>query len=203
MGFRSSHRAHPRDAEDMVDLLELYRSDGRFSRVRAEGARLVPGNGSSHPFIMVVGDAPGAVDETAERPFAGRDGQILRSLIHDVAEIPKDAWWGTYLLKHRLARQPTVMESIAAAEYVEGEHNLIGKPAVVIAVGSMAWEAIGKPELGGVLSYAGKPMTGPWGARHLCAMLHPRYGLRYPELQDEIESHWENLAQVLREDGLL
>lgn len=203
MAFRTVKHPNPLDAEDMIDLLEMYADDDRFRYSRDGSVRLVAGDGSSRPKVLIVGDAPGAVDSTRQQPFLGRDGQVLRSLINDVAELGADDWWGTYLIKHRIdGKPPLLMESIAAVEYVQAEWQLLGKPPVIVTVGSLPWQALGKPELGGLLAYAGKPMTGRWGGT-LCAMLHPRYGLRHPEYQDRIEGHWETLAQFMREEGLL
>lgn len=194
-------RMEPTEAEDLIDLLEMYAEDDRFKYPRDGSVRLVAGDGASRPKLLVVGDAPGAVDSTRQKPFTGRDGQILRSLLKDVGGFSKEDWWGTYLIKHRIEGKPYLVEAIAAREYVQAEHLLLGKPPVIVAVGSLAWQSLGTPGMGGLLSWAGKPMAGPWGST-LCAMLHPRYGLRHPEMQDKIESHWEHLAQWMKEVGL-
>lgn len=184
----------------MVDLLEMYAADDRFRYPRDGSVHLVAGDGSSRPRLLIVGDAPGAVDSTQQKPFRGRDGQVLRSLIKDVAGFRKGDWYGTYVLKHRVGK-PHLMESIAGRDYLEAEHRLLGSPPVIVAVGSLAWETLGTPGMGGVKSWAGKPMAGPWGST-LCAMLHPRYGLKHPEVQDKIEEHWEALASWMKEAEL-
>src|SRR3954468_202112 len=60
----------------------------------------VPGEGSAHARIVIVGEAPGASEDKAGRPFVGRAGKLLDSLLAE-AGIARDEVFITNVLKAR------------------------------------------------------------------------------------------------------
>jgi uracil-DNA glycosylase len=191
----------------LPDIYEAIRSDHRFDHLRTEGIVLVPGEGSSRPVALIVGEAPGAMENTHKRPFVGASGVVLRSLIKDAAELEDRHWFITNVLKYRPPnnRTPEPEEVAASLPYLRREYAALGSPAVIVAVGGTAFTALRPSHTrpgGGVLAHAGKPLTLANG-KVLWPMIHPSYGLRNPNARPAMEEHWAALGDWLRAEGLL
>lgn len=63
-------------------------------------SRSVPGFGQNNPRIMIIGEAPGEVEESKGMPFVGPSGRILNTLLRDVG-ISRDECYITNVSKTR------------------------------------------------------------------------------------------------------
>jgi uracil-DNA glycosylase family 4 len=184
----------------LAEIYEDYRADPEFKHMRTEGIVLVPGEGSVAARILIVGEAPGASENTAVRPFVGASGRVLRSLIKDVANLSADDYFITNAVKYRPSgnRTPVPFELIRSVPYLRREWAAVGRPPVIVAVGGTAKNAFA-PHLPGVLQSAGQryPLK---GGVLLCPMLHPAYGLRVPQARDTMEAHWEAFGEWFRQE---
>lgn len=185
--------------ETLADVYEAIREDDAWDHMRTDGIRLVPGEGSSRPNIMIVGEAPGASENTAIRPFVGASGKVIRSLLSDVAEIDPADYFITNVVKYRPPgnRTPVVYEVVRAVPYLRREWSALGCPPVIVAVGGTAKDALA-PALPGVTRSAGQayPLS---GGRYIWPMLHPAYGLRNPDVRPRMERDWEQFGIWYRE----
>lgn len=180
----------------LADIYDAYRGDKAFDHLRTEGIVLVPGEGAARPRIFIVGEAPGAMENTHKRPFVGASGQVLRSLIKDVAELPAESYFITNLLKYRPPgnRNPTPEEFAASLPYLRQEFTALGGPAVMVAVGGFAWSALRPASVSkGILAAAGTPVAMPLG-RALWPLVHPRYAISNPAYRPTMEKHWNDLG---------
>lgn len=165
----------------------------------------VPGEGDN-PIAVIIGEAPGAQEETKRRPFVGTSGAVLRQLMDTAGlwatDLPDSACpdancWLTNVVKFRPPknRKPTPLEIKAARPWLRMEWEAIGKPRLIIPIGSTALEAV----------------FGRWVPLHkvsgrviMCTsreglelavwpMLHPSFGLRNPVMQPLLEQDWSRL----------
>lgn len=189
----------------LASLYDEYREDPRFKHLRREHTYLVPGEGPTRPAIFMVGEAPGAAENLAKRPFVGASGKALRSLM-EVNGISADLCFVTTVVKYRPPgnRTPGIKEILDSTEYLRREWSLLGGPTVMVAVGATAYTALG-PAVSSVTAMAGQAMLRGRGEpfRYLWPMLHPAYGLRHPAVRPTMERHWENFAEWLREEGII
>lgn len=188
----------------LADVYEAYRSDRRFDHLRSDHIVLVPGEGSSRPNVFVVGEAPGASENTARRPFVGASGQVLRSLIKDAAMLQLTDYFITNVVKYRPPgnRTPTPEEVAASLPYLRREYSALGGPAVIVAVGGTAFSAFNPARNvspGGILAKAGKSIALPAG-KALWPMIHPAYGLRNPDARPKMEEHWTAFGEWYRKE---
>jgi DNA polymerase len=190
---------------DLADVYEAYRNDPAFAHLRTEGIVLVPGEGSSNPKVLIVGEAPGATENLHKRPFVGASGVVLRSLISDVAGLDPSDYFITNTVKYRPPgnRNPSWAEIEASLPYLRQEYKALGAPPVVVAVGGVALMAL-RPEgeTRGILACAGNPLPfgHPEGGRTLWPMAHPAYGLRNRDFRPAMEQHWEDFGAWFRKE---
>ena len=144
-----------------------------------EGARkAVPGQGSLSADIMLIGEAPGALEDQVGEPFVGASGTKLEILLEQ-AGLAREEVWVTNLVKHRPPnnRNPYKREITACAHWLEDEMNRV-RPLVVITLGAVAGKHF-KPDLS---------ITREHGMPHDCdgfllvPMYHPAAALHNPNL---------------------
>lgn len=184
---------------NLAEIYDEYREDPAFSHLRTDGIVLVPGEGSTRPRIMIVGEAPGATENTDRRPFVGATGRILRSLITDVAGLDVAEYFITNTVKYRPPgnRNPTWEEIEASKPYLRREWRALARPPVVVAVGGVAFSALRAAGSSGILFNAGKRFALPSGVT-LAAMVHPRYAIGNESYRPTMEGHWDAFGKWYR-----
>jgi uracil-DNA glycosylase len=126
--------------------------------------------------LLVVGEAPGANEDLAGRPFVGKGGQLLDRLLAD-AGIDRAAAAVANVLKCRPPgnRTPTRAEAGRCRGWLDRQLAL-ADPAVVVTLGgtALAWA------LGPGLRLADmRGRVHPWQGRRLVATYHPSAALRF------------------------
>lgn len=188
---------------ELAEIYDGYREDPAFAHLRINNRPLVPGEGSSNPKVLIVGEAPGATENVQRRPFVGASGRILRSLIEDAAELRPEDYFITNTVKYWPGpgnRTPDWTEIEASLPYLRQEYQVLGSPQVIVAVGSVAlWAFRPEDEKRGILALGGEriPLK---GSRWLAPMIHPAYGIRNKKIQPTMEQHWESFGVWLRKE---
>lgn len=115
----------------------------------ATHTQVVFGEGTPTARLLIIGEAPGEGEDKAGRPFVGRAGQVLNSLL-DEAGIAREDIWITNTVKSRPTNQvgrrvtnrpPRVPEIKACAIWRTGELEII-RPQIVCCLGAVAAKAI-------------------------------------------------------------
>jgi len=211
---------------DLEKIYDRVRADSRWDHLRAPGARLVPGFGPLRPMAMIVGEAPGATENTLGRPFCGAAGRVLEGLMESAGlwaepkwshgsekfpettgEVPPNAYL-TNVVKYRPMgnRTPTPDEITWGTETLRAEWVALGSPRLIVAVGTVAKVAL--------LSAAGGPgemlrsirSMSPgnvvWrGGAWIYAQYHPAFGLRQPNMRPVMEQQWEAMGKWMISSG--
>lgn len=104
--------------------------------------RVVNGEGPKGAKLFFVGEAPGAEEDATGRPFVGRAGKFLDSILSKHG-IRRQEVFITNAVRCRPPnnRKPKEDEIRSCIPYLENELRSI-KPEVVIALGSTAWFAL-------------------------------------------------------------
>lgn len=99
------------------------------------------GDGPVPSRIMLVGEAPGYREDEISKPFAGKAGQYLDSILSEVG-LPREAIYITNAAKCRPPdnRTPTKTEIRACSDYLEHEIRIV-KPEFVVPLGNAALQA--------------------------------------------------------------
>lgn len=198
------------DEAGLVDLWEDIKADPNFAHLRTPGIRLVPGYGASRPLAFVVGEAPGATENERGEPFCGASGRVLHQLM-DLAGLRSKSQgpigsgrtanvWLTNAVKFRPPgnRTPNFRECWDSKDYLLREWKLVGKPRLIVAVGSVAADVINAHPL---RMQRGELFPMRDGKTWICYQYHPAYGLRNPRFQPAMERHWEQLGEAIGEMG--
>jgi uracil-DNA glycosylase family 4 len=186
-------------------LQEVYddvADDPAWKELRQPGIHLVRGDGvgsAETAAVMVVGEAPGAKENGAERPFVGPSGVMLSRLLETIGLNRTDVFV-TNVVKYRPPgnRTPTPEEVRAARPALRREWQIL-QPTLTIALGGTATLALGlprgKPQAHGVLH--------PFGGKSATPMFHPAYGLRSRMARIWIEEEWAALDAALKASRIL
>ncbi|CAN5777972.1 hypothetical protein BH23GEM10_BH23GEM10_14550 [soil metagenome] len=159
---------------------------------------VVFGEGSPTAQVVVVGEAPGQEEDRTGRPFVGRAGQLLDTLLMSVG-LPRGDVYICNTLKCRPPqnRNPQPDELAACGRFLREQLDAIS-PRVMLAVGKFAAQALLETEqsigrLRNVVhSYGGTP---------LIVTYHPAYLLRSPQMTRIAWQDFQMLRRVLDEQA--
>ena len=161
--------------------------------------------------LMLVGEQPGDVEDTAGRPFVGPAGILLRELLGEVGIAPETAYV-TNAVKHfkwrpagkrRIHDKPNWSEIKACGHWLELELAVV-RPELVVCLGATAAQSLfGRTARVGVLR--GKPLDLPNGATALVT-IHPsavlRAGVERAERRSELLADLTLAAEMLRKEAV-
>jgi DNA polymerase len=138
----------------------------------------VPGEGNPYADIMFIGEAPGRVESETGRPFVGRSGQLLRSLIQEIGLEEKEVYI-TSPVKYLPDRGTPTSEDIAhGREHLLKQLNII-HPKIVVLLGRVAAEGVLKRKVS-VVKEHGHVIEEKNGIKYFLTY-HPAAALRFPK----------------------
>ena len=145
---------------------------------------------------MVIGEGPGAQEDSTGVPFVGRAGQLLDQMLASVAIDSKNEAYICNVVKCRPPdnRKPSRDEIAACLPWLECQINAVD-PAVILLAGATALEGV----LGikaGITKLRGQWRQ--WQGRWTMPIFHPSYLLRNPSRQQHSPKWhtWQDLKQV-------
>jgi uracil-DNA glycosylase family 4 len=99
--------------------------------------RAVPGEGNPDAKIFFIGEAPGRQEDLTGRPFVGRSGGLLGTLLAGIGLCRDEVFIGN-LVKHRPPgnRCPTTSEISACTPYLARQIGIV-QPRVLVTLGRM------------------------------------------------------------------
>ncbi|MFC1462972.1 uracil-DNA glycosylase family protein [Verrucomicrobiota bacterium] len=182
--------ATPAQASSLDNVAEQIAACTKCS-LHETRTKAVPGQGSSSPEIMFIGEAPGADEDKQGLAFVGRAGQLLTKMIEAMGFTRDEVFIGN-ILKCRPPdnRTPIPDEMGTCMPYLKEQIRLL-KPKVIIALGATAVKGLLDVRTGIT------KLRGTWMAFEgidLMPTYHPAYLLRNPAAKKDV---WEDLKEVL------
>lgn len=162
--------------------------------------QVVPGRGSLHASLVLVGEQPGDQEDKQGEPFVGPAGGVLRRALAEAGIHDSDVYM-TNAVKHfkfvqrgklRLHQNPRMSEIVACKPWLLAELDAL-KPKIVLCLGASASKSL----LGGTFALMrdrGKVLSTPY-AEQVMATFHPSAILRARD-----EATREDLYKHLRDD---
>ena len=153
----------------------------------------VPGEGPANAKIMLVGQAPGAMENLKGVPFCGRAGKFLDYLLK-IAGINRKKIFITSPIKcfPPKNRKPTKKEIEACLPWLKKQIEII-KPKKFILLGEVAFSVFFSDK-------KLKDFRGKWiekNGKFYFPTYHPAAGLRFPKIKKILERDFEKLKKII------
>jgi len=153
----------------------------------------VPGEGNINSEIIFIGEAPGQTEDLTGRPFVGRAGKLLESLLQEIGYKREDVWIGN-IIKHRPPenRDPLPDEIAACEPYLSLQIKTIS-PLLIITLGRFSMNYF----------YSEGKITRDHGhlikakGFNVYPVYHPAAALRNPTMAQTLKSDFLRIPQVL------
>jgi DNA polymerase len=159
--------------------------------------RPVPGEGVLDPAIMIIGEGPGAEEDSSGKPFVGPAGQYLDKWMQAIKRSRENDLFIGNVVKCRPPgnRDPLPDESAACRAYLDRQIDIL-KPRVILTLGRVAMQllletgdGIGKRH-GRRCEYRGIPLLPTY---------HPSGVLRNPEYRAPVWDDLKTLQKLIGE----
>jgi DNA polymerase len=112
-------------------------------RLSAGRTRSVPGEGSSHPLVMVIGEGPGSEEDKTGHAFVGPAGQLLDKMLKAINLSRHENCFIGNIVKCRppMNRDPAPDEQTACMTFLDRQLAIL-KPKAILAVGRIPAQAL-------------------------------------------------------------
>ena len=154
----------------------------------------VPGEGNPDSEIVFIGEAPGETEDLTGRPFVGRAGRLLETLLAKIGYKREDVWIGN-IIKHRPPqnRDPLPDEVLACKAYLTEQLKTMS-PKLIVTLGRFAlsyFYSDGKisRDKGSLVATARFPVF---------PVYHPAAALRSPQMARALEEDFLKIPGVLK-----
>lgn len=161
----------------------------------------MPGEGNPDADIVFIGEAPGKTEAKTGRPFVGRSGQLLRSLIREAGLKEEDVFITSPVKYLPAGRHGLPGGTPKPSDIVHGREHLMKQfaviqPKVIVLLGNVAAQGV-LGEKFPVTQVHGKIIERE-GRRYLLTF-HPAAALRFPiKFKELLKADFVRLKEILR-----
>jgi len=182
-----------RELDQIAEEIRSHRPCG-FECCEA-ATNLVPGEGPADAAVAIVGEAPGASEDKAGRPFVGSAGRLLDGLLTEAGLERADVFI-TNVVKGRPPgnRDPKAEEVAHSWPWLEEQLAVIG-PQLVVPLGRHALRRFA-PDLK-IGEVHGTALEA--GGRRLFPLYHPAAALHNQSLRGTLRDDARRLGEHLRQ----
>ena len=183
-----------RNKQDLLENLKKQLNSIDNCKLKSNSKNIVLGEGNIDSPIMLIGEAPGEIEDKVGNPFKGESGELLDKMLIAI-NIKRQNIYTSYAINFRPPedRKPTSPEIKRYSNFLK-EHISIIDPKIIILMGSTAMEAVtGINEK--ISSERGK-----WkeiilnnNTYPLIITFNPSYLIRYP---DNKKYSWDDLKKI-------
>ncbi|MDC0179783.1 uracil-DNA glycosylase [Candidatus Pelagibacter sp.] len=195
--FNIIENSNDNDQTNKAELLEKLKKQINSienCNLKDNSQNLILGDGNINSSIMLIGEAPGAVEDKTSTTFKGEVGELLNKMLLAI-EIRRQNIYCSYAVNFRPPedRKPTAQEIRRYSVFLK-EHISIIDPKIIILMGSSAMESLTgintkiSSERGKWKELILKNKTYP-----LIISFSPSYLIRFPENK---KYSWEDLKKI-------
>lgn len=153
----------------------------------------VPGEGFADAKVVFIGEAPGREEAKTGRPFVGRSGRLLRSMIAEIGLREEDVYI-TSPVKYLPLRGTPSRENVLHSRRHLMEQIAIIDPATVVLLGSIACLAILDRKVAMTKEHGTAVLK---NGRTYFLTYHPAYALRFPKGKKEMYEDFRKLQGLI------
>lgn len=160
---------------------------------RESSGKAVPGEGSADAKIVFLGEAPGRTEAATGRPFVGRSGKLLRSMIRGLGLKESDVFI-TSPVKYLPDRGTPSKEQITHGKIHLAKQLEVVHPKIIVLLGKTAVTAIlDRPsailqEHGSILKEDGRTYV---------ITIHPAAVIRFPKYKHLMDADFRTLRTYI------
>lgn len=163
--------------------------------VRKSG-KAVPGEGNPKARIVFVGEAPGKKEAATGRPFVGRSGQLLRSLIREIGLNEEDVFI-TSPVKYLPDQGTPVRDDILHGRmHLQDQLDVI-RPKIIVLLGAVACYGVLGEKIP-IIANHGKILHKAKDDRMYFVTFHPSAALRFPPLKQKLTEDFSKLRKAIQ-----
>ena len=182
------------DKSDQLDKLKEKIDSIENCNLKNNSKKLIMGDGDINSPLMLIGEAPGQLEDDTGYSFQGEIGSLLKKMLLAI-NVEMDKVYTTYSINFRPPedRKPTSQEIKRYSIFLK-EHIAIINPKIIVLMGSTAMEAVTNlnskisTERGKWKEIILKNKTFP-----IMITLSPSYLVRFPENK---RYSWEDLKKI-------
>ena len=139
----------PDSSVDSLEAVAMEIAACKACGLAATRKNVVPGEGSIHPLVMVIGEGPGADEDAQGRPFVGRAGQLLDRMLASIGLFRDKNCYIANMVKCRPPgnRDPAHEEMSECFHFLERQILLL-RPKVILCAGRVAAQNLLKTNKG-------------------------------------------------------
>lgn len=163
----------------------------------------VPGEGNPDADVVFIGEAPGKQEAAIGRPFIGRSGQLLRSLIRGIGLKEEDVFIASPVKYLPNGPDGTPGGTPKPADIAHGRIHLMKQfaviqPKVVMLLGRVAAEGVLERKVA-VVSEHGEVIEEKDGIKYFLT-IHPAAALRFPlKYKPLLKEDFQRLKMLLQQ----
>lgn len=157
-------------------------------------SNLVFGEGDINCKVMFIGEAPGAKEDELKRPFVGRSGELLNSLIRDIGWKREDVYI-TNIVKRRPPenRDPLPNEIESYKPYLTKQIEIIN-PVLIVTLGRFSMNYF--LPTAKISRDQGKVFK--LESRFIAPVFHPAAALRSTGNMDALKAAFKRIPKILK-----
>lgn len=187
------------------EVWNLFKSPLYEERIK-NNAYPVIGEGSHDAEIIFIGEAPGKNEASTGRPFCGRSGQVLDSLLTHIKLNRKDVYI-TNIVKDRPTnnRDPKPEEIDLYAPFLDRQIEII-KPKIIVTLGRFSMEYIMKrygldKQFDSISKIHGRNFETqfPFGKVFVLPLYHPAVAVYNNNMMNDLKKDFEGVDFLLKE----
>ncbi len=156
--------------------------------------KMVFGEGDPNAKVMFVGEAPGKEEAKTGRPFIGRSGKYLRSLIRNILKLKEENVYITSPVKYLPKQGTPSKKQIDTARPFFIKQLTIIKPKVIVLLGKTAVSAVLNQDIP-ILKQHGRLIDK--NNKIYFITLHPAAAIRFAKFRATIANDFDALKKIL------
>ena len=183
------------DKQKALDKIAKEIENCKICKVGKSGIA-VPGEGNPDADVVFIGEAPGKQEAATGRPFIGRSGQLLRSLIRGIGLDDEKDVYITSPVKYLPDRGTPTSADVAHGRIHLMKQFAVIQPKFVMLLGRVAAEGVLEEKVA-VGKEHGKVIAEKEGIKYFLTY-HPAAALRFPnKFKPFLQEDFQKLKKLL------
>lgn len=164
---------------------------------KGKGGKAVPGEGNPDAKIVFIGEAPGRTEAQTGRPFVGRSGKFLRSLIKEIG-LKEEEVFITSPVKYLPDKKTPSKSDVGHGRLHLLKQLKIIDPKIVVLLGKIACLGVLGEEVP-INKHHGKILRRAQDDKMYFVTFHPSAALRFSPIKKLFLQDFQKLQSVILE----